>query len=575
MKRLLALAAAGALVGTLLFAQAAEASGSGAPLSSQAHPEGAQHFCNTNGLLCTEPFQNWEEFSWFKKADARAPMGEYIGHDEPSVLFYSHKDGSGNSNNYLLKLPTDPPVLPQNDGSGGTDNFQLHPAFWFGMAMCDNQSAPNPGHLSSGAHATVPCKRDSDSNIYESSDPSSPHYMGLHPGTAFMEMQFYPPGWVPWPPGISCTAHEWCAALNVDSLSENMNTGQINNTDCLNNAGIEPVNFAFLTKDGHSTAPANPLSPDRFTPTPADLLMGSGDQLRVHMFDTDKGFKVVIDDLTTGTSGGMTASRANGFGKVRFQPNAASCSVHLSPFHPEYNTSSPRTRVPWAAHSYNVAYSDEIGHFENCGKVNLTDLSCSQPLGNDTNDGDQDDSYCLPGALSTLVDINGCLTTDGDFDGSSYGHNWPGSISDPVSDQRLNPSPIQFSSPRFRDAKNYGRVAFEADLPRIEDADTSFGVPACQRHISNPADPSPGANCVNPPPNSQFYPFYSTTTSNGTCVWQEGGKYQPATNRFGGEKAEYGPLLATTYASTGWTTSSRYNNFRRILDHNPCPRSGA
>jgi hypothetical protein len=572
MKRLLALAAVGALLATLLFTQTAAAAPSA---SAQSQLAGALHFCNTNGVTCTEPYQNWEEFGWYNKVKDKAPMSEYIGHDEPAVLFYSNKDGSGNSNNYKINLPTEPPVMPRQDGSGGAYNFQLHVAPWLGMAMCDNQGAPNPGHWHAGAHSTVPCKRDSDSNIYENKDLTSSHYLGLHPGTAYMEMQFYPPGWVaPFSIGTSCAATEWCAAINIWSLSENMNTGEVNNTDCLNKVGIEPGNFAFITKDGHSTAPANPLAPGRLDPSPDHLLMKSGDQLRVHMFDTEKGFKVVIDDVTAGTRGSMTASRANGFGKVVFDPSADTCTVNRTPFHPEYNTSTPRTRVPWAAHSYNVAYTDEIGHFEYCAKVNLSDLTCSQPGGDDTNSGDEDDYYCLPGSLSSLVPIGGCLGTDGDFDGTSYGLNWPGTIADTVSDRRLHPSPWMFSSPRFREAKNYGRVAFEADLPRIEDADTAFGVPTCQRHISNPADPHPGRGCVNPPPGADFYPFFSTTTSDGSCVWQEGGKYLPATNRFGGEKAEFGSLLRTNYASTGWTVSTRYNNFRRILDHNPCPRSG-
>src|SRR5437588_748637 len=65
---------------------------------------------------------------------------EYIGHDEPSLLFYSDTAGSGNSSLYRLVLPKDPPQLPTQSGGGGTWNFQLHPAFWFGMALCDNQS---------------------------------------------------------------------------------------------------------------------------------------------------------------------------------------------------------------------------------------------------------------------------------------------------------------------------------------------------------------------------------------------------------------------------------------------------
>jgi len=42
-----------------------------------------------------------------------------------------------------------------------------------------------------------------------------------------------------------------------------------------------------------------------------------------------------------------------------------------------------------------------------------------------------------------------------------------------------------------------------ADLPRIE-ANTN---PPCQRHLSNPADPNPGQDCVNPPKGADFYPF--------------------------------------------------------------------
>ena len=107
--------------------------------------------CDDNGSLCTEPNQ------------AYSYEGNYIGHDEPSILFYSDRGGSGNSQTYKLTLPTDPPTQPAQDGSGGTWNFQLHPAFWFGVAMCDDQSAPNPGGSSFGP--TVPCTPNSDTNI--------------------------------------------------------------------------------------------------------------------------------------------------------------------------------------------------------------------------------------------------------------------------------------------------------------------------------------------------------------------------------------------------------------------------
>ena len=144
------------------------------------------------------------------------------GHDEPSALFYSTVPGSGNSSQYHLTLPTDPAAAPKQDGTGSTWNFQLHPAFWFGMAMCDDQDAPNPG---------VACAPDSDKNIFKSTNPHSADYLGLTPGTAFMEMQFYPPGWGP----VSCTDAsgnqdgKWCAAMTIDSVQSNSNTGVANN----------------------------------------------------------------------------------------------------------------------------------------------------------------------------------------------------------------------------------------------------------------------------------------------------------------------------------------------------------
>jgi len=115
----------------------------------------------------------------------------YVGHDEPSTLFYSSKAGSGNRVQWTLTLPSDPPVA-----TGQSFNFQLHPAFWFGMAMCDTQSAPRPlGDPANPINPGLTCTPDSDTNIHENTDPSAPDAMATHPGTAFMEMQFYPPGW--------------------------------------------------------------------------------------------------------------------------------------------------------------------------------------------------------------------------------------------------------------------------------------------------------------------------------------------------------------------------------------------
>ena len=94
--------------------------------------------------------------------------------------------------------------------------------------------------------------------------------------------------------------------------------------------------------------------------------MSSGDNLRVSIHDTADGVQAQIDDLTSGQSGSMTASPANGFAQFQYAPTGTSCNTIPYAFHPMYSTSSEQTRVIWAAHSYNVAFSDEIGHFENC-----------------------------------------------------------------------------------------------------------------------------------------------------------------------------------------------------------------
>ena len=527
--------------------------------------------CVQRPALCTEQIDPWTYHGY-----------KYVsGHDEPSVLFYSTVPGSGNSNQYRLTLPTDPATPPKQDGTGSTWNFQLRPAFWLGMIMCDDQDAPNPG---------ATCTPDSDKNIFSSTNPKSAKYFGLTPGQAYMEMQFYPPGWGP----VSCTDRngaqdgKWCSALTIDSDQANMNTGQQNNAACNNLVGPEPVNYAVVTKSGTPVAPARPDTGfgNQAVVTPDTLEYNNGDQLVVDLHDTPDGFQVVIRDLTTGQSGSMTASVANGFGHALFQPDATSCTVVDYAYHPQFSTSNANTRNLWAAHTYNVAFSDEIGHFEYCNAVASFGGNCTA-AGSPDSTLDDDDTFCFPYPLvgpagAMLESLTGCIQADDDFDGSSYqGSAWPGgpgAVAGNVS------TPVRFTSPLFTGPgnsglSNYKQVAFEADLPRIEGSDFST-TNDCQRHVSNPADPSPGAGCVNPPlgPNGvpAFYPLYSTTVAGGACLWQQGGANIPGSqNTFGGTStAEYGGLLLSDYPAAGFTITQRYNNFQNVVGGNPCPAVG-
>jgi hypothetical protein len=515
--------------------------------------------CEVRPQLCTETTNPWNA------------QGQYTGHDEPSVLYYSNVPGSGNNNTYQFVIPKDPPQAPKQDGTGGTWNFQLRPTFWFGMIMCDNQDAPVPGKA---------CAPDSDSNLYTSFDPHSPHYIGNTPGEAFMEMQFYPPGWDP----ISQVPDDtqWASALTIDSDQENLNTGAQNNAACGNIVGPEPVNYAIVTRSGHSQVPAWPFEGfgNQAQTTPDTLEMNGGDKIVLDMHDTPAGFQVVVHDLTTGQTGSMTASVANGFGHALFQPNSATCNGQFYAYHPMFSTSTPQTRVFWAAHSYNVAMSDEIGHFEYCNAASTdpnTGFACTEPGVTDPSGVDDDDFFCFTSGPETLT---GCVSEDTDFDSTSYQHDWPGSLPNPHQDQQVHAAPLMFTSPQFKLAGhsslllNYQRVAFETDLPRIEGADVSDNN-ACQRHVFNPSDPNPGQGCVNPPVGANFYPFYSTTFVHGVCYWQEGDKYLPnQVNNFGGSsKSEYGNLLLSIYPTVGGTEGI-YENFHRDLFYNPCPAFG-
>jgi hypothetical protein len=500
---------------------------------------------------------------------------EYVGHDEPSAVFYSNVPGAGNHMSYSLRLPHDP--SPNNPNTPGKSyQFELNGALWFGMALCATQSYPEQ---------VSTCTPDSDSNILD------PAVSPKHSGTAFVELQFYPPGWVPWPTwqvavGASgCDPTKWCAAMNVFSLAQDPVAGTLLNPTCRAITGTEYVNFAFVTKDGHTTAPANPVQSTTATFTPdraKDLFMNSGDLLSVSMGDTSHGLRAVINDWTSGQTGSMTASAANGFGHVRYAPTGTSCVNLPYDFHPMYSTSSEQTRVIWAAHTYNISFTSEIGHFENCngpapipatpfgldpsGNPVTCPAGNSEGFGSGTSPTDADDAFCFPGTEALLINVNGCTNTNTGFDGLSYQPVWPDG------NTALHPEPVLFTSPRTGpgNSVNYSRVAFEADLPRIESTcDRTTGVGCTLIPITDKGTPA------------AFYPFFSTfrfggqnrlggqNGQGGFCAWAFGGNVPGANNNFG-ENHQYGTLLSSSYIAVGGGSVSRINNFRQILA-NPCP----
>ena len=477
----------------------------------------------------------------------------YVGHDEPSVLFYSDTPGSGNQMHYQLTIPSDPagPYSPSK-----TYNFELRPAFWFGMAMCDTQSYPEQ---------TKKCAPDSDSNAVDVTKSTK------HPGAAYMELQFYPPGWVPQFANSSCDAKKWCAALTIDSLSEDPINGTTLNAGCQAQilGGLEYVNFAYLTRTGVPQGPPNPVQFDpnaSGAPGPSVLYMNPGDNVTVDLHDSSSGLVTTLTDHTTGQKGTMTASAANGFGQIKFAPKGKKCTDIPYDFHPMYSTSQPQTTVPWAAHTYNVAFADEIGHFDFCTHINANTGSCDGLEGRpgDQEPADADDNICFSASESLRYPVTGCVdTNDPGFDGMSYQTNaWPDGSAN-------HPTPVLFSSPRTALNTRYNQAALEADLPRLEASD-----------LGGNCDRLTGANCVNPPPTDDgqpaaFYPYFSTTSSGpgGACRWGIGATLPNTINDFGGNStAEFGSLFGSNYYVFGGhgATVFEYNNFQRELRTAPC-----
>jgi hypothetical protein len=535
--------------------------------TAAARPEAARGklLFHANALgTCISPFSTCAE-------PYDEPEGQYVGHDEPSVEFKSSVPGSGNDMTYTVTLPVEPRKFPSNNGpNGSTWDFQLRPTFWFGLTLCDTESAPE---------FTKVCDPDTDANNLVGTNPSADDYIGKHPGNAFMELQFYPPGYVEQFEGFGCTATQYCAAMTIDSRTQDQNTNTENNTACNQFilGGPEPINWAYVTRNGVSQAPANPLftgtaaNPNltAVSPDPGqDLMMNPGDRIRIHMHDTPDGFRADLFDLTTGQNGSMTASIANGFGHILFQPSSKTCNMEPYAFHPEYSTANPRGNT-WSAHTYNVAMSDEIGHFENCRKLDATNANCAVPGDQDKHALDEDDGndFCVPAADSTLVKINGCFSDDEDFDGQSYLPDWPGTLRDPRKDARLHPSPVRFTSASLANGAPFETVAFETDLPAIETAAAQDNPPFCSTVT--------GANCVNPPNGAAFYPLYTTTRPGPGCVFQQGGPFIPGTvNTFGGSSTtEYGPLLSMVFPSVvnhAPGVITRFENFNSGDKPNPC-----
>jgi hypothetical protein len=452
--------------------------------------------------------------------------GHYIGHDEPDLNFVSSRPGSGGDTTWSFTLPRDPAANPTADhpGSDVSHNFELTPAMWLSMNLCDPQSYP-----------LTACAPNSDANA------ARPDFLGG--GSAFMELQFYPPGYAPFAVAPSLDNTHWGAALTIDSFEAKPGFVDINN-DC-----PEPANFAFIQRNGVPAGPAAPqlVNLKSLTPNSQTLLMNPGDRIRVHIFDAPapgggKALETLVEDLTTHQTGVMQSSAANGFMNTSY----ANCEGIPFNFEPEYNTAKAENTSPWGAGTEVISTSVETGHFEPC--TSITDRA-DQPLSDGVSDpffqnchgayetaapgGDGRDTVeptdapCFPkgdthGGLAAGSPnlITGCLDFaaggDLDFDGTPYWTEWPTSTT-PTN----TPSPFRYHPPTTGTARaEYAQFQSQTDLGFVEASCT----------------PDTKSGCTVPPANApgHFYPYWTLT---GKCDWEFGNMTNG--NAFGGD-AQYG-----------------------------------
>jgi hypothetical protein len=433
-------------------------------------------------MACTDPRATGDE--------RFEDNGRYIGHDEPSVRFLSSRPKSGSNMVWRLTLPKKDPVPTQSGSRVAT--FELTPAIWISLALCDSNSYPQN-----------PCKPASDRNTGTGVTTDA--------GSAVLELQFYPPGLAP---ALSCDATHWCAALNIDSLECNYGFA-VCNANC-----TEPVNFAFLQTNGIPPGPPAPgqQTAASFTPNAQTLLMNPGDDLLITIKDTRGGLLTAVFDRTTGAEGFMVAGGSSGFEHTDLN----SCQTTPYNFHPEFSSAKIQNAVPWAALVANVNLAVETGHFE---------------LGA-TGDMDADDSECFTGPP-----IDGCLdfSTGGDldFDGPPYRRDWPDG-------SRRHPSPVLIGAANGR---GIGPMSFthrehSADDDHSED-ENFVGYSALMFESDVPysdsnCDFTTGKGCVAPPAGAKFYPFYSQIGKGRDCELAFGNDIEDETTNDFGKDAQYG-----------------------------------
>jgi hypothetical protein len=303
-----------------------------------------------------------------------------------------------------------------------------------------------------------------------------------------------------------------------------------------------------------------------FTPNSQTLLMNPGDVVRTHMFDASLGggkhaLEISISDLTTGQSGFMIASAANGF----MNTSIFDCSGTPFNFQPLFNTARPQNSIGWSVLLSGILSEFEIGHFIPCSSVTgpatveivpgVTDQTWLNCHGAYENAGPPDgpnpseepsDALCYKagdthGVLHTPPNlVTGCLDNatqngDLDFDGTPYYPDYPNKLT-----PGPFPSPVLQQQPTTVGGARYPALQFETDVPASEFTTCQPGTPA---------------GCTVPPKGpGHFYPFWTQAEVGGQCVWEFGDMSNG--NSFGGDR-QYAQLVEHGFFNGQFDLASR------------------
>jgi len=275
--------------------------------------------------------------------------------------------------------------------------------------------------------------------------------------------------------------------------------------------------------------------------------MNPGDKITVQLFDATipggRALEAKETDWTTGQTGFMIASKANGFQNT----DPFTCKGSKFNFRAEYSTAAPQNIIPWGIGPYMINDEYEIGHFEPCTSVSgkstihvtskITDVyyqKCAGPYetAKDTSARfEPNDAPCYKkgdthGGLAPPNLVTGCdvffnAIGDLEYDGTNYYPDYPNSTT-------AGPFPTPFLQQQPTTVGNapYAFVQFMTDASATE--------------FNTNCNLTTGSGCVMPPSGpGHFYPFFTQALVNGSCVWEFGN--MPNGNDFGGS-AQYGSV---------------------------------